>query len=165
MRETTPIRSGNRGATPRRRSQQGLSLVELIVTFTLLSILAMAIAPVVNLQVKRTRERELRRDLWMMRAAIDRYKDAADRNLVQTKVDSHGYPPDLETLVKGVDVQGKKMRFLRKIPIDPMTNTTDWGMRSNQDDPTSDSYGGQAVFDVFTKSTAVALDGTKYVDW
>jgi len=152
-------RAGERGL------EQGLSLVELIVTFTILSILALAIYPVVNLEVKRRQERELRQDLWMMRDAIDRYKDAADKHLIQTKVDSMGYPPDMETLVKGVDIQGKKIRFLRKIPIDPLTKSTDWGMRSNQDDPTSDSYGGQGVFDVFSKSTGTALDGTKYLSW
>jgi general secretion pathway protein G len=100
-----------------------------------------------------------------MRDAIDRYKMDADRNAFQTKVDSQGYPPDLETLMKGVDVQGKKIRYLRKIPIDPMTGTTEWGLRSMQDDPDSDSWGGQSVFDVYTKSQDEALDGTKYKDW
>jgi general secretion pathway protein G len=107
----------------------------------------------------------LRIDLWEMRDAIDRYKDAADKNLFRTKVDSQNYPPDLETLVKGEDVQGKKVRFLRRIPIDPMTGTTEWGLRSMQDDPESDSWGGQSVFDVYTKSQGTALDGTKYKDW
>jgi len=101
----------------------------------------------------------------MMRDAIDRYKDAADRNAFQQKVGSNGYPPDLETLVKGVDVNGKKLRFLRQIPVDPMTGNTEWGIRSMQDDPDSDSGGGDDVFDVFTKSTGTALDGTKYKDW
>ena len=100
-----------------------------------------------------------------MRAAIDRYKDAADRNAFQIKVGSDSYPPDLETLVKGVDVQGKKLRFLRRIPIDPMTGKNEWGMRSTQDDPTSDSWGGQNVFDVFSKSDGAGLDGSKYKDW
>jgi general secretion pathway protein G len=108
---------------------------------------------------------ELRKDLWEMRDAIDRYKDLTDRGGIQTKADSQGYPPDLETLVKGVDVQGKKTRFLRRIPIDPMTGTTEWGLRSMQDDPDSDSWGGQSVFDVCTKSQGTALDGTKYKDW
>jgi len=103
--------------------------------------------------------------LWEMRDAIDRYKDAADRGGFQIKVDSQGYPPDLETLVKGVDVQGKKIRFLRKIPIDPMSGNTEWGLRSMQDDPDSDSWGGQSVFDVYTKSQGTGLDGTKYKDW
>src|ERR1019366_8919004 len=97
-------------------------------------------------------ERELRHALWEMRDGIDRYKDAADRAAFQVKVDSQGYPPDLETLVKGVDSNCKKMRFLRRIPIDPMTGKTEWGLRSLQDDPESDSWGGQSVFDVYTKS-------------
>ena len=116
-------------------------------------------------QVKRQKERELRYDLWMMRDAIDKYKDAADRGAFQTKVDSQNYPPDLDTLVNGVDVQGKKLKFLRKIPVDPMTGNTDWGMRSMQDDPDSDSFGGQSVFDVHSKSQGTGLDGTKYSTW
>jgi general secretion pathway protein G len=139
--------------------------VELLVTVAILSILAGAAIPVARFQIKREKERELRRDLWMMRDAIDHYKDAADRGAFQTKVDSQNYPPDLETLVTGVDVQGKKVRFLRKIPVDPMTGQADWGLRSMQDDPESDSYGGQSVFDVHSKSTGTALDGTKYADW
>jgi general secretion pathway protein G len=103
--------------------------------------------------------------LRLMRDAIDRYKDAADRNAFQTKVDSQGYPPDLDTLVKGVDVGGKKVRFLRRIPQDPMSGNTEWGMRSMQDDPDSDSWGGQNVFDVFTKSQGTGLDGTEYKTW
>ena len=150
---------------PRRRGERGLTLVELIVTAAILGILAAAAIPVARFEVQREKERELRSDLWMMRNAIDKYKDAADKGAFQTKVDSQGYPPDLDTLVKGVDVQGKKVRFLRKIPTDPMTGNTDWGMRSMQDDPDSDSYGGQSVFDVYSKSTGTALDGTKYSDW
>jgi general secretion pathway protein G len=101
-----------------------------------------------------------------MRDAIDRYKDAVDRGAFQPKADSGGYPPDLETLVKGVEAQGgKKIRFLRSIPVDPMTKSKEWGMRSMQDDPDSDSFGGQSVFDVYTKSTGTGLDGTKYKDW
>ena len=121
--------------------------------------------PIVRVRAKRDKEIELRRDLWEMRDAIDRYKDAADRGAFQTKVDSLGYPPDMQTLVDGVDVQGKKLRFLRRIPVDPMTGNTEWGMRSNQDDPDSTSWGGQNVFDVFTKSEGTALDGTKYNTW
>jgi general secretion pathway protein G len=115
--------------------------------------------------VKRQNERMLRYDLWMMRDAIDKYKDAADKNAFQIKVDSQGYPPDLQTLVDGVEVQTKKVKFLRHIPLDPMTGKDDWGLRSMQDDPKSDSYGGQSVFDVYSKSTGTALDGTKYSDW
>jgi general secretion pathway protein G len=145
--------------------ERGLTLVELIVTVAILAILAGAAAPIARFKVKRDKERELRYDLWTMRDAIDKYKDAADRGAFQTKVDSQNYPPDLDTLVTGVDVQGKKVRFLRHIPVDPMTGKTEWGLRSMQDDPTSDSYGGQSVFDVYTKSQGTALDGTKYSDW
>ncbi len=149
----------------RKRSEHGLTLVELIVTVAILAILAAAAAPIARYKVKRDKERELRYDLWTMRDAIDKYKDAADRNAFQTKVDSQNYPPDLETLVNGVDVQGKKVKFLRRIPVDPMTGKAEWGMRSMQDDPTSDSFGGQSVFDIYSKSQGVALDGTKYSDW
>jgi general secretion pathway protein G len=154
----------NRNSGMRSR-EAGLTLIELIVTVAILSILATAAVPIARFQVKRTKERMLRYDLWQMRAAIDAYKDAADKHAFQTKVDSQNYPPDLQTLVDGVDVQGKKVRFLRHIPVDPMTGSDDWGLRSMQDDPTSDSWGGQNVFDVFTKSDGVALDGTKYSDW
>ena len=149
----------------RRGREAGLTLVELIVTVAILGILASAAIPIARFQVKRQKDRMLRYDLWQMRAAIDAYKDAAEKHAFQTKVDSQNYPPDLQTLVDGVDVQGKKVRFLRHIPIDPMTGNDDWGLRSMQDDPTSDSWGGQNVFDVFTKSDGVALDGTKYSDW
>ncbi len=149
----------------RKPAERGLTLVELIVTVAILALLATAAVPVARFKVKRDRERELRRDLWQMRDAIDHYKDAADRGGFQTKVDSQNYPPDLETLVNGVDVQGKKVRFLRRIPIDPMTGKAEWGVRSMQDDPNSDSTSGQSVFDVYSKSTGAALDGTKYSDW
>jgi general secretion pathway protein G len=128
-------------------------------------ILTGAAVPIVRVQIKREKERELRRDLWEMRDAVDRYKDLADRNAFQVKVGTEGYPPDLETLVKGVDSQGKKIRFLRRVPVDPMTGKDEWGLRSMQDDPQSTSWGGQNVFDVYTKSTGTALDGTKYSDW
>jgi general secretion pathway protein G len=143
----------------------GLTLIELIITVAIVGLLASAALPVARFQVKREKERELRRDLWEMRDAIDRYKDAADRGGIQIKVDSLGYPPDLQTLVDGVEVQEKKVRFLRSIPTDPMTNSTDWGLRSNQDDPDADSWGGQNVFDVYTKSQGTALDGTRYSTW
>jgi general secretion pathway protein G len=149
----------------RRKGERGLTLVELIVTVAILAILAAGAAPIARYKVKRDKERELRYDLWTMRDAIDKYKDAADKGAFQTKVDSQNYPPDLQTLVDGVDVQGKKVKFLRRIPIDPMTGKQEWGMRSMQDDPTSDSYGGQSVFDIYSKSQGVALDGTKYSDW
>jgi len=148
-----------------RRGEAGVTLIELIIVCTMLAILASAAVPLLTLQVKRTKERELRRDLWEMRRAIDAYKDAADLALIQTKADSNNYPPDLQTLVDGVDIKDKKVRFLRAIPIDPMTGNTDWGLRSNQDDADSDSFGGQNVFDVHTKSNGTALDGTKYSTW
>ncbi len=157
--------SGTFVRNSRLEAEAGLTLVELIVTIAILAILASAAVPVARFQVKRAKERELRYDLWQMRDAIDKYKDAADKNAFQTKVDSMNYPPDLDTLVNGVDVVGKKLKFLRKIPIDPMTGNADWGERSNQDEPTSTSWGGQNVFDVFSKSTGTALDGTKYSDW
>jgi general secretion pathway protein G len=152
-------------AARKRRGEEGLTLVELIVTVFILGILATAALPVARFTVKRQNERLLRYDLWMMRDAIDKYKDAADKGAFQTKVDSQNYPPDLETLVNGEDVQGKKLKFLRKIPVDPMTGKAEWGLRSMQDDPDSTSYGGQSVFDVYSKSQGTALDGTKYATW
>jgi len=145
--------------------RRGFTLIELIVATAILVILTWLAVPMARLAIKREKERELRRDLWMLRDAIDRYKDAADRGAFQIKVGSEGYPPDLETLVKGVDVGGKKVRFLRSIPTDPFTNSTEWGMRSMQDDPESDSWGGQNVFDVFTKAQGTGLDGTEYKTW
>ncbi len=122
--------------------------------------------PLARVTIQREKEKQLHDALWEMRDAIDRYKDAADRGAFQSKVDSFGYPPELEDLVKGVEIQGgKKIRFLRSIPTDPMTHSKEWGLRSMQDDPDSDSWGGQAVFDVYTKSQGVGLDGTKYKDW
>jgi general secretion pathway protein G len=147
------------------KSARGFSLLELIIATAILLILSTMAVPMARLSIKREKERRLRADLWEMRDAIDRYKLDADRQAFQIKVDSQGYPPDLETLVKGVDVQGKKVRYLRKIPIDPMTGATEWGLRSMQDDPDSDSWGGQSVFDVYTKSLDEAFDGTKYKDW
>jgi general secretion pathway protein G len=146
--------------------QRGVTLLEMIVVITILLIMMGAAVPVLKVSVRRQREVELRRDLWEMRSAIDRYKDAADKNAFQQKLGSEGYPPDMDTMVNGVEVAGgKKLRFLRRIPVDPMTGNTDWGLRSMQDDPQSDSWGGQNVFDVYTKSTGVGLDGTKYKDW
>jgi general secretion pathway protein G len=149
-------------ATPAR----GFTLLELIVAATILSILTMMALPLARVTIQREREKQLRTALWEMRDAIDRYKDATDRQMFQIKLDSGGYPPDLETLVKGVEAQGgKKIRFLRSIPIDPMTKSKEWGLRSMQDDADSDSWGGQSVFDVYSKSDGTALDGTKYKDW
>src|SRR5579875_3141611 len=146
-------------------AEAGLTLIELIIVVTILSILAGAALPLARFEVKRRKERELRADLWEMRKAIDAYKDAADLGGIQTKADSNGYPPDLQTLVDGVTIQDKKVRFLRAIPDDPMTKSKEWGLRSNQDEPDSDSFGGQNVFDVYSKSTDSALDGTKYNTW
>jgi general secretion pathway protein G len=154
------------GMISRVRRQQGFTLIELIVAASILAILTMMALPLARITIQREKERQLREALWQMRDAIDRYKDAADRNAFQTKVDSQNYPPDLDTLVKGVEIAGgKKLRFLRSIPTDPMTNSKEWGLRSMQDDADSDSWGGQSVFDVYTKSTGVGLDGTKYKDW
>ena len=149
----------------RSRRQIGTTLIELIVAITIIGILIGVAVPVAKVAIKRERERELRRALWEMRDAIDRYKDAADRGAFQVKVGTEGYPPDLETLVEGVDVQGKKMRFLRRIPKDPMTGSFEWQLHSLQDDPKSTSWGGQNVFDVTTKSQGTALDGTHYNEW
>jgi general secretion pathway protein G len=150
---------------PRRSNQAGLTLVELIVTVAILAILASAAVPLARFRAQRERERELRYDLWQMRDAIDHYKEAADRHAFQIKLDSGGYPPDLETLVNGVDAQGKKLKFLRRIPVDPMTGKAEWTLRSMQDEPSSDSWGGQNLFDVASKAQGTALDGTKYTDW
>jgi len=149
----------------RARESRGFTLIELIVATAILVILTSLAIPMARVSIKRQKEHDLRADLWDLRDAIDRYKDAADRNAFQTKVGSQGYPPDLETLVNGIDVNGKKLKFLRRIPIDPMTGKNEWGMRSMQDDPDSDSWDGDNVFDVFTKSQDTALDGTKYKEW
>ncbi len=146
----------------------GMTLLELIVACSILMVLASAALPVARVSLKRKKEADLRYALREMRTAIDRYKDAADKNLVQVQVGTEGYPPDLDTLVKGVQLAGapdRHVRFLRKIPVDPMTGTTDWGMRSVQDDPDTTSWGGQDVFDVYSHSIGTALDGTKYSDW
>src|ERR1700691_4573968 len=157
------LRQRSAAVTP--GDQAGLTLVELIVTVAILAILASAAVPLARFRAQRERERELRYDLWQMRDAIDRYKDAADRHAFQIKLDSQGYPPDLDTLVKGVDAQGKKLKFLRRIPVDPMTGKAEWQLHSMQDDLNRDSWGGQNVFDVVSKSQGTALDGTKYSDW
>src|ERR1700722_5640650 len=151
---------------PGAKNELGFTLLELIVAATILSILTMMALPLARVTIQREREKELRQALWEMRDAIDRYKDAVDRGAFQSKVDSGGYPPDLETLVKGVEAQGgKKNRFFRFIPVDPPTKSKEWGMRPLQDDPDPDSFGGQSVFVGYTKSTGTGLDGTKYKDW
>ena len=154
--------------TARRKSETGMTLLELIIACSILIILASAALPVARYSIIRSKETELRRDLREMKDAIDRYKDAADKNQIRVEVGSEGYPPDLETLVKGVQLGAgadKKIRFLRKIPVDPITGQADWGLRAVQDDADSTSWGGKNVFDVYSKSQATALDGTKYSDW
>jgi general secretion pathway protein G len=144
--------------------ETGFTLIELIVATAILAILVGMAVPMAKNAVAREREHELRYDLWMLRDAIDRYKAAADLGMFRTKLGSENYPPDLDTLLKGEDVGGKKLKFLRKIPLDPMTKD-EWGLRSMQDDKDSTSWGGQNVFDVYTKSDQTALDGSKYKDW
>lgn len=153
------------GTREARRQDRGFTLLELIVATTILLILTMMAIPLARVTIKRQKEKELRHALWEIRDAIDVYKATAERGSFQIKADTYGYPPTLDDLVKGVDVGGKQIRFLRQLPIDPMTGAKDWGMRSMQDDPDSDSWGGQAVFDVYSKSEGTGLDGTKYKDW
>jgi general secretion pathway protein G len=171
------------------KSKKGFTIVEMLVTLAILAILAAAIMPLAKTAVKREKEIELRRDLRLLREAIDAYKKLADEKKIEVEEDQEGYPPDLETLVKGVEVKAdqaepqmgtespfdqkpaetktekKVVKFLRRIPLDPMTNSTDWGLLSYQDEPDSDNWGGENVYDVYTKSPGTALDGTKYKDW
>jgi len=156
---------------PRRRDQ-GFSFAELLVVTTIILVLAGAVLPMVRFTVQRQREVELRRALREVRTAIDKYKDAVDQGKIggtDNQLGSEGYPPDLETLVEGVtqvgDASGKKLKFLRRIPVDPMTNSTEWGLRAYQDEPDATSWGGKNVFDIYTRSEGTALDGTKYRDW
>jgi general secretion pathway protein G len=154
----------------RNSAQAGMTLLELIIACTILLILSSMALPIAKFTVIREREKELRLDLREMRQAIDKYKDLADQQKIRVELGSEGYPPDMETLVKGVAVggsgaAGKNMRFLRRVPKDPMTGRTEWGLRSVQDDPDSTSWGGKNVFDVYSKSAGTALDGTKYSDW
>jgi len=160
------------GRNYRHCSEAGMTLVELMVSCAILMVLASAALPIARWTAYREREKELRKDLQEMRDAIDRYKDLADHGQIRVDISTGGYPADLETLVKGVPLvsvtggsQGKKIRFLRKIPIDPMTKQADWGLRSVEDDPDSTSWGGKDVFDVYSRSTDTAMDGTRYSDW
>jgi general secretion pathway protein G len=155
-----------------RRAQNGYTFIELLVVVTILLVLASAVMPLAQVVSQRQREAELRRSLREMRTALDQFKNAVDQGRIPTtelKPASEGYPPDLETLVEGVsaanDASGRKLKFLRRVPVDPMTGSTEWGLRSYQDSPTSQSWGGQNVFDVYTMFNGTALDGTKYQDW
>jgi general secretion pathway protein G len=150
------------------RPTAGMTLLELIIASAILLILASAAMPLARVTIVRGREMELRYDMRQMRDAIDRYKDAADKGQIRVEQDTEGYPPDLDTLVKGVQLASagdKRVRFLRKIPTDPMTGRATWGLRAVQDDPASNSWGGKNVFDVYSLSQGTALDGTKYADW
>ncbi len=158
----------------RRKTQAGLTLVELIVAFSILLILTTMAVPAARYQVRRQREKALSEDLHEMRAAIDKYKDLCDQGKIQsTDPDTYCYPPTLEIMVEGAKLsntisgngQTGKMRFLRRIPKDPFTGDTDWGKRSMQDEPTSNSWGGQNVFDVYSKTMDKAGDGTPYSEW
>jgi general secretion pathway protein G len=150
-----------------RKSQAGMTLIELIIACSILVVLASAALPVARYSIVRAKESELRRDLREMKDAVDRYKDLADQQKIRVEVGSESYPPDLDTLVKGVQVgtSDKKIRFLRKIPVDPMTGQADWGLRCVTDDPDSQSWCGKNVFDIYSKSQGTALNGTKYSDW
>ena len=154
------------------REQRGYTFIEIAIVTAIIGIMASAALPLARVTMQRNREIELRRSLREIRTAIDKYKDAADQNLISPNDidnDAEGYPPTLETLVEGVtrmnDASGTKLKFLRRIPRDPMTNSTEWGMRSYQDKPDATTWGGQNVYDVYTKSEGTALDGTKYKDW
>jgi len=152
-----------------RKSRRGFSLIELIVAFSILLTLTAMSVPLARYKVRRDKERELHHALVEIRNAIDKYKDAADKGEIgPLKIETEGYPETLEMLVEGVKKSGqvdKKYKFLRRIPKDPLTNSTEWGKRSWQDDPKSTSWGGQCVFDVYSKSTERARDGSNYSDW
>ena len=170
MLRDTPNRErvGIRIRRGRFSAHTGMTLLELIIACAILMILSSAALPIAKYSIVRQKEAELRRDLREMRDAIDRYKDAADRNQIRVEIGSEGYPPDLETLVKGVQLgasSDRKIRFLRKIPVDPMTGRAEWGLRAVQDDPDSTSWGGKNVFDVYSKSQGTASDGTRYAAW
>lgn len=151
---------------------RGYSFIELVVVTTIILILASAVLPLAKVTIQRQKEAELRLALREIRTAIDKYKDAVDAGLIggmDVRAGSEGYPPDLETLVEGVSVvndqSGRKLKFLRRIPVDPMIGEADWGMRSYQDDADTTTWGGQNVYDVYTKFDGTGLDGTKYRDW
>ena len=155
-----------------RKSSGGYTFIELVVSTAVILILASAALPLIRVSVRRQREAELKTDLRVMRAAIDKFKDYADRGQIaatELQFGSENYPNSLQQLVDGVplanDASGRKMKFLRRIPIDPLTNSTDWGLRAYQDLPNSTTWGGQNVYDIYSKADGKALDGTKYRDW
>jgi general secretion pathway protein G len=163
-----PVDSPVPRASKPRRTEAGLTLLELIIACSILVILCTAALPLARATIIRNKENLLRSRLQDMRNAIDRYKDDADKNLIQVQTGTEGYPPDLETLVKGVQLSGastRRVRYLREIPVDPMTGHKDWGFRSVQDDADSAMWGGTDIFDVYSKSSGTASDGTKYSDW
>ena len=152
----------------RRFNHRGFTLIELIVTVMVISILVGVAVPLARNSIKRQKEFALKEALREIRTAIDKWKDASDRGFIMTKIDTEGYPETLQVMVEGVPMNGvvdKKFKVLRRIPLDPMTNSTEWGQRSYQDDPKATSWGGQDVFEVYSKSEGTALDGTKYKDW
>lgn len=159
-------------ARARQRSEGGFTFIELLIVSTILIILASAVMPLAKVNSQRQKEAELRRGLREMRTAIDRFKDSADAGMISAfdlKPGSENYPADLDTLVEGVavvnDATGRKLKFLRRVPMDPFTGSTEWGLRSYQDRPDSRSWGGQNVYDIYTKADGTALDGSKYRDW
>lgn len=166
---SVPVRSRSHHVRV-RTPDSGMTMLELILACGMLLVLATVAMPLTRVLVVSRKEKVLRQDLLDMRTAIDRYKDDADKNLIQVQAGTEGYPPDLETLVNGVQLtsaqeKDKKVRYLRALPVDPFTGNSDWGMRSAQDDPDADSWGGQDVFDVYSQAPGTALDGTKYSDW
>ena len=156
-----------------RKKTRGFTLIEMLVTLAIVAVLAAAALPLAKIAVKRQKEIELQRCERMMREAIDLYKQMADEKKITVEDETEGYPPDLETLVDGVEVKEtsegtesvRLHKFLRRIPKDPMTNSTDWGLRSYQDAPDTNVWGGENVYDVYTKSPGIALDGSKYREW
>ena len=168
-RKSSSPTSSLRGKRRRIRAiAAGMTLIELVIVCALMMVLATAAIPLARMTIKRRKEEQLRYALREMRDAIDRYKDYADQGKITVPAGTEGYPPDLNTLVIGVKLAGQKdqkLRFLRTIPKDPMTGGADWGLRSVQDDPDTTSWGGQDVFDVYSRSTGTAINGTRYSDW